>query len=71
MTEPMVRADIEAGRLVRLNLRDWRGGEYLTQVVHRADAPPGPAGRWLIERLVTLSAKVKRNRRRSRKTGQA
>jgi DNA-binding transcriptional LysR family regulator len=56
MPEPMVRADIEAGRLVRLNLRDWRGGEYLMQVVHKADAPPGPAGRWLIERLVTLSA---------------
>jgi len=55
MPEPMVRADIEAGRLVRLNLRDWRGGEYLMQVVHKTDTPPGPAGRWLIERLVTLS----------------
>jgi DNA-binding transcriptional LysR family regulator len=58
MPEPMVRADIEARRLVRLNLRDWRGGEYLMQVVHRADAPPGPAGRWLVERLVTLSAET-------------
>jgi DNA-binding transcriptional LysR family regulator len=29
MPEPMVRADIEARHLVRLNLRDWRGGEYL------------------------------------------
>jgi DNA-binding transcriptional LysR family regulator len=51
MPEPMVRADIEAGRLVRLNLRDWRGGEYLMQVVHKTDTPPGPAGRWLMERL--------------------
>jgi DNA-binding transcriptional LysR family regulator len=59
MPEPMVRADIEAGRLVRLNLRDWRGGEYSMQVVHKADTPPGPAGRWLIERLVTLSAEGK------------
>ena len=25
MPEPIVRADIESGRLVRLNLRDWRG----------------------------------------------
>ncbi len=56
MPEPMVRADIEARRLVRLNLRDWRGGEYVMQLVHKADTPPGPAGRWLIERLVTLSA---------------
>jgi hypothetical protein len=28
MPEPMVRADIEAGRLVRLNLQDWLGGEH-------------------------------------------
>ena len=51
MPEPMVRADIEAGRLVRLNLRDWRGGEHSLRVVHKIDAPPGPAGRWLIERF--------------------
>jgi DNA-binding transcriptional LysR family regulator len=55
MPEPVVRADIEAGRLVRLNLRNWRGGEYNLQAVHKVDTPPGPAGRWLIERLVTLS----------------
>jgi DNA-binding transcriptional LysR family regulator len=51
MPEPMVRADIESGRLVRLNLRDWRGGEYLLKALHKIDTPPGPAGRWLIERL--------------------
>jgi len=55
MPEPMVRADIESGRLVRLNLRDWRGGEYTMQAIHKTDTPPGPAGRWLIDRLVTLS----------------
>jgi DNA-binding transcriptional LysR family regulator len=55
MPEPIVRADIEAGRLVRLNLREWRGGEYVMQAIHKVDTPPGPAGRWLIERLVTLS----------------
>jgi DNA-binding transcriptional LysR family regulator len=55
MPEPIIRADIEAGRLVRLNLPDWRGGEYTMQVLHKIDTPPGPAGRWLIERLVTLS----------------
>jgi DNA-binding transcriptional LysR family regulator len=55
MPEPIVRADIEAGRLVRLNLPEWRGGEYTLQAVHKIDTPPGPAGRWLIERLVTLS----------------
>ena len=55
MPEPIVRADIERGRLVRLNLPDWRGGEYTMQAIHKIDTPPGPAGRWLIERLVTLS----------------
>jgi DNA-binding transcriptional LysR family regulator len=55
MPEPIVRADIKSGRLVRLNLPDWRGGEYTMQAIHKTDTPPGPAGRWLIDRLVTLS----------------
>jgi hypothetical protein len=55
MPEPVVRADIEAGRLVRLSLRDWLLAKYPMKVVHKADTPPGPAGRWLIERLMTLS----------------
>jgi DNA-binding transcriptional LysR family regulator len=55
MPEPTVRADIAAGRLVRLDLRNWRGGEYGLVVVHKIDTPPGPAGRWLIDRLATLT----------------
>ena len=55
MPEPMVRADIASGKLVRLDLRDWRGGEYAMQVVHKIETPPGPAGRWLIGRLVLSS----------------
>jgi hypothetical protein len=58
MPEPVVRADIESGRLVRLNLPDWRGAEHIMQAIHKTDTPPGPAGRWLIERLVTLSDEV-------------
>jgi len=65
MPEPMVRADIEAGRLVQLDLRDWRAGEYPMQVVHKIDTPPGPAGRWLIERLVLSPPKGKESPRRS------
>lgn len=81
MPEPMVRADIDSGRLVRLDLPDWRGGEYAMQAVHKIETPPGPAGRWLIERLVTVSrgtgahivpqaatpADVKRHRRAPRR----
>ena len=51
LPEPMVRADIEAGRLVRLQLDDYRGGDYTLHVVHKIETPPGPAGQWLIERL--------------------
>jgi DNA-binding transcriptional LysR family regulator len=51
MPEPMVRGDLEAGRLAHLQLPEWRGGEYPLQVVHKNDTPPGPAGKWLIECL--------------------
>jgi DNA-binding transcriptional LysR family regulator len=55
MPEPIVRADIESGRLVRLNLPNWRGGEYPMHAIHMTDTTPGPAGQWLIGRLATLS----------------
>ena len=55
MPEPIVRADLAAERLVKLNLRNWRGADYYLSVVHLIDTPPGPAGRWLIERLATLA----------------
>jgi DNA-binding transcriptional LysR family regulator len=54
MPEPTVRADLDAGRLVKLNLRNWRGVEYVLLAFHKTDIPPGPAGRWLIEGLATL-----------------
>jgi DNA-binding transcriptional LysR family regulator len=66
MPEPMVRADIESGRLVRLDLRDWRGGEYAMQVMHKTETPPGPAGRWLIERLVLSPPPVRVRRSNAR-----
>ena len=54
MPHPMIAADLAAGRLVELNLEGgvWPTGDQLTMyALHRRDAPPGPAGRWLIERL--------------------
>lgn len=53
MPEAMVRADIEAGRLVVLDLPDWQPGPYTLQIVNRTDTPPGPAARWLIERFAS------------------
>lgn len=53
MPYPMVEADLAAGRLVELEIEDgWPEGNLLPLLaVHRKDTPPGPAGRWLIERL--------------------
>lgn len=48
-----VASDIAAGRLVRLRLagEPENGISLPMQVAHRPADPPGPAGRWLIERL--------------------
>jgi DNA-binding transcriptional LysR family regulator len=48
-----VEAELAGGALVELKMRDAPAEGYLMPMdaVHRADTPPGPAGRWLIERL--------------------
>ncbi len=51
MPAPMVTGDIEAGRLVELDLSDWWAATYPLRVLHRIDSPPGPAAHWLIERF--------------------
>lgn len=58
MPIPMVQADLEAGRLVELDLPDFKGGTYTFDAVYRTDSPPGPAGRWLIERFGQQVAKA-------------
>jgi DNA-binding transcriptional LysR family regulator len=52
MPEPMVRSDLAAGRLVRLQLPDLADTRYPLALLHRADTPPGPAARWLMARLL-------------------
>lgn len=51
MPEPMVRDDVRESRLVRLWLDAVDGPSYPLVLIHRADAPPGQAGRWLADRL--------------------
>ena len=51
MPEPNVRQDLAAGRLVRLELPEARGGAYAFQAMYRTDTPPGPAAAWLIQRF--------------------
>ena len=53
MPEPMVREDIEAGRLVALDLPDCRGGPYRFFATYRTDTPPGPAASYLIARFAS------------------
>jgi hypothetical protein len=55
-----VRSDLNAGRLVHLQLLDFRGGMYPLQVAHKNESPPGPAGQWLIECLINEDDRVNR-----------
>jgi DNA-binding transcriptional LysR family regulator len=51
MPEPMVRDDLEAGLLVRLDMREYKDGFMRLHAIYRTDTPPGPAGSWLIARF--------------------
>src|SRR5882757_9373343 len=66
MPEPSVRADIAAGRLVRLKLPEARSGSYPLQAIYRTDNPPGPAAAWLIQRF---TRQLKRRPRADRDDG--
>jgi DNA-binding transcriptional LysR family regulator len=57
MPEPMVREDLKGGRLVRLDMREYRDGFMRLHVIYRTDTPPGPAGSWLIARFEAQAAK--------------
>ena len=49
----MVKQELEDGRLTELSIQNVPpGGATLTMsAVYRTAEPPGPAGRWMIERL--------------------
>jgi len=51
MPVPMVREDLESGRLVHLDMPDHKGGDYTFAAIYRTDTPPGPAASWLISRF--------------------
>ncbi|WP_416051046.1 LysR family transcriptional regulator [Cupriavidus basilensis] len=51
MPVPMVQEDLDAGRLVLLDLPDNHGNFYPFDAIYRTDTPPGPAAAWLIERF--------------------
>jgi DNA-binding transcriptional LysR family regulator len=49
----MVEADLASGALVQLVTEDAPPGGHVIAMwaVYRTDSPPGPAGRWFIDRL--------------------
>jgi DNA-binding transcriptional LysR family regulator len=53
MPSHIVEDDLAAGRLVRLDVAEWGSDQYQAELVllQRTAAPPGPAGRWLIQAL--------------------
>jgi DNA-binding transcriptional LysR family regulator len=55
-----VQRDIGEGRLVELSIEDVPTGGLILPMsaVYPTSAPPGPAGRWLIERLKLCPAKL-------------
>ena len=54
----MVEGDLRAGALVRIELEEWGPKPLLAPLssIARADAPPGPAGQWLLQELQQRSA---------------
>jgi DNA-binding transcriptional LysR family regulator len=55
----LVQTDIDSGALVVLDVVEMprRGAWVPLSAVFKADAPPGPAGRWLIERIKARAEK--------------
>ncbi len=49
----LIEADLASGALVQLRLEDAPSEGYVIAMsaIYRTDSPPGPAGRWFIERL--------------------
>ena len=52
----LVQRDLDSGALVELHLQDRPARiPMMMSAAYRADAPPGPAGRWFIEQLRRLT----------------
>jgi DNA-binding transcriptional LysR family regulator len=56
MPETMVREDLRAGRLLRLQPEEVGAARFPLVLVHRTDSPPGPAACWLARRLAADAA---------------
>ena len=59
MPSDRVEADLKSGALVEIKLSDAPAAGFVMPwyAAHRPDTPPGPAGRWLIDRLKDTAAR--------------
>jgi DNA-binding transcriptional LysR family regulator len=59
MPSDRVEAELKSGALVEIKLADAPAGGFVMPwyAAHRPDTPPGPAGRWLIDRLKDTAAR--------------
>jgi DNA-binding transcriptional LysR family regulator len=55
MPVPLIEADLIAGTLVKLDMPDRAEVLYHFEGMYRADAPPGPAARWLLQQFALVS----------------
>jgi DNA-binding transcriptional LysR family regulator len=60
----MVEADLAAGALVQISADDEPPGGYVIEMsaIYRTDNPPGPAGRWFIERLKRADTRLRQEK---------
>ena len=56
MPEPTVREDLQARRLVRLDMAEYKDSFVRLHAIYRTDTPPGPAGSWLIARFAAQAS---------------
>jgi hypothetical protein len=58
----VIEADLASSALVQITLEDAPSEGFLIAMsaIHRTDSPPGPAGRWFIERLKQVVAEQRK-----------
>ena len=54
MPVEVVQWDIDAGRLVQLDISEGSSFSFPLYVIHRGDEEPGPAGKWLMQQFLEL-----------------
>lgn len=50
----MIADDLASGALIRLDMPENPGGTYRFSGIWRRDAPPGPAGQWLLDQFTQI-----------------